>query len=91
MIYVDPLLNHGFRYKGNLMPTCHMWGDTDDELHSFAQKIGIKRSWCHNSRNFAHYDLAPGKRNIAVKNGAIELSMPEAVKNWRKKADEVRR
>ena len=74
-IYVDPLIDYGWK----LGPSCHLTSDTLDELHEFAEKIGMKRSWFQLSagREIPHYDLTAGKRKLAVAKGAIELSRDE--------------
>ena len=58
---------------------CHMVADTIDELHEMADKIGHKRSWFQDKPRFAHYDLTPSRRRLAVKYGAIEVSAKEIV------------
>lgn len=46
---------------------CHLWTDGDiEELHKFAQKIGLKRSWFQDKKNFPHYDLVASKRFYAI-------------------------
>lgn len=69
MIYVDDLVDYGWR----LGPSCHMWTDSEDleELHKFAELIGLKRSWFQDKR-LKHYDLVESKRKLAVANGAVE-------------------
>ena len=55
---------------------CHLWTDGDiEELHTFAEKIGCRKSWFQNKKRFPHYDLVPSKRKLAIENGAIELSL----------------
>lgn len=70
MIYVDELRNYGDK----LGEWCHMWADSEDELHSFAKSLGLQRHWMHRSYgisgDFKHYDLRPGKRAAALKRGA---------------------
>lgn len=56
---------------------CHMVSDTSiDELHSFAENLGLKRAWFQNKRdaNFPHYDLVEGKRWQAIRMGAVACS-----------------
>ena len=67
MIYVD-------NYEGKLgrMIMCHMLSDNIEELHEFASKLGLKRSWFQNG-SAPHYDLSKEKRAQALKLGAIEL------------------
>jgi hypothetical protein len=76
VIYVDAIQT----YKSG--EWCHMWsatGDTD-ELHAFAKKIGLRRDWAQVSssrivKEWHHYDLRPTKRVIALKHGAVEMSL----------------
>lgn len=77
-VYVDPPMVHGIRV-GRISPDtpwCHMWADTDDELHALAAKIGMRRQWLQDQGKgkLRHYDLTPPKRAAAVKAGAIEAS-----------------
>lgn len=76
-VYVDPA-QHPF----GRMIMCHMWADTDAELLDMADKIGVARKWIqghptlshgkHRSASWVHFDIAKGKRAIAVAAGAIE-------------------
>jgi hypothetical protein len=78
-IYIDPLR----RYDTGLW--CHMATDGNlDELHVFAAKIGLKRAWFQDHARVPHYDLRPGKRLLAVKAGAIQVSSVELVQKCRK-------
>lgn len=62
-IVVDKTGRHGFS---------HMAGDTIENLHSFARKIGVRKCWYHNrkGKNRPHYDIRPDDFNAAVKHGA---------------------
>lgn len=60
---------------------CHMWADTEEELHKMADKIGLKRSWFQNRERFPHYDLVPSKRRLALINGAIEKSLSSWIRD----------
>ena len=87
-IFVDPLVNYGWR----LGPSCHMTTDGElDELHAFAGKIGMKRSWFQPwpKSSVDHYDLTATRRADAVKLGAIELTRLEAAEHW--KASQLKR
>lgn len=80
-VYVDPLIDYGWK----LGPSCHMTADTIEELNEFAIKIGLKTSWLQiSAREIPHYDLVASKRILAVKNGAIELSIREAGNRYAK-------
>jgi hypothetical protein len=88
MLYVDRLFlaqPQGKTKKyGNTW--CHLWianfpPDSLEELHSFAQKIGLKKAYFqHHKLWFPHYDLTPAKRVLAIKQGAIEKDLYEWVK-----------
>lgn len=83
-VYVDPLMNHGWKLRGHRQKNCHMFSDNKDltELHDMAYNIGMKRSWFQDKR-VPHYDLTPKRREKALQLGAVELSRKEAVKIWR--------
>jgi hypothetical protein len=68
-VYVDELRDYGWR----LGPSCHLIADTEDELHAFAARVGMKRSWFQNKSLAPHYDLVASRRAAAVRLGAIEL------------------
>jgi hypothetical protein len=70
-VYVDMLINYGWK----LGPSCHMLGDTEDELHAMAKAIGMKRSWFQDGgdHSMPHYDLVASKRKLAISKGAIEI------------------
>lgn len=50
----------------------HMVADTLEELHDFAQKIGLKRGWFEKARTHPHYDIWSDEiRARAYKHGAV--------------------
>jgi hypothetical protein len=82
-VYVDRLISYGQppkaggeRYFGNGKQSCHMMADTLEELHAMADKIGLRRAWFQNTR-YPHYDLTPGKRNVALAFGAVDMAGKE--------------
>ena len=85
-IYVDNILEYpeemvarGAKKHGTKW--CHLMTDGDiEELHLFAKKIGLKRSWFQEHITSPHYDLISSKRRLAVKKGAIEVGAIELVK-----------
>lgn len=89
-VYVDPLHHHYdssnpevprcFRQSGG---ACHLYADSLDELHKFALKLGMKRSWFQEHDLCPHYDLVPAKRTKAIQLGAIEHDNEKAVAKWR--------
>lgn len=77
MIYVDWLMNYGWKMYGKSVESCHMFSDTNnvDELKEFAVKMGLKLSWLQKSRDgLFHFDLVKSKRKIAIESGAEEIS-----------------
>lgn len=69
MVYVDD-------YRGRLgrMVMCHLLSDTSvDELHAFADRIGLRRAWFQTPEKCPHYDVSLGKRAAAVAAGAVHL------------------
>lgn len=50
----------------------HLMADSVEELHEFADKIGLKRSWFQ-PNSAPHYDVTAYYRQKAVQAGAVEL------------------
>lgn len=88
-VYVDPLVQYGpAAYHGadvgqaqrtgarNGHLWCHLFADTEEELHAFAERLGIVRYWYQGD----HYDLTPARRAAAVKLGALEVDRRELAK-----------
>lgn len=64
--------------------SCHLFADSLEELHAFARRIGLRRSWFQTSRGgLPHYDLNPGRRAVALRHGATELERAQAVAKWK--------
>jgi hypothetical protein len=85
VIYVDALMNHGWILHGHATRSCHMFAGPEDpleELHVFAERIGLKRRWFQ-EKSTPHYDLTPARRRAAVAAGAVELDRKAAVRVWR--------
>lgn len=97
-IYVDQLMQHSSgTYHGhgafqaarvgakNGHWWCHLIADEADcpELHTFAARLGMKRSWFQGD----HYDLVPGRRAAAVAIGAIEVDRKTFVEIRRKQKE----
>ena len=85
-VYVDELFNTMWadksRWRHN--KACHLWGDTDEELHKFAAKIGLLRRWFQDHPRLPHYDLTAGKRREAVAAGAVETRLADHIGKKRK-------
>jgi len=98
MIFVDEAKDiTAFLRPGNRIPPrlrkakwCHMWSDNNvEELHLFAELIGMKREWFQNKPGFPHYDLTETRRLVAISKGATAIPLREwlekkGVGPWRK-------
>lgn len=79
-VYVDDAV-HPF----GRMLMCHMWADTEEELLAMADTIGVARKWIqghptlsfgkHRSASWVHFDIAKGKRALAIQHGAVLTDM----------------
>jgi hypothetical protein len=70
LVYVDDM-----RADFGRMVMCHMVADTDEELHTMADKIGVARKW-HQKPGTArsHYDIALSKKALALHFGAKQIT-----------------
>lgn len=75
-IYVDPPMPIGGKFNNY----CHMFADSVDELHQFAERLKLKREWFQDKPDHPHYDIALRKRIVAVKLGAVEVDREFAVR-----------
>lgn len=79
-VYVDGIVDYGSAVSQRLgrPKWCHMTADTQEELHAAADAIGLLRSWFQNKDGVTwHYDITPGRRIQAVRNGAKEIGPHE--------------
>lgn len=63
---------------------CHLMSDQPgqaglDELHAFAARLGLRRSWFQDKTRWPHYDVVIGWRDRAVKLGAQLVTSKELV------------
>ena len=66
------------RAKFGRMIFCHMVADSPEELLEMVDLIGVKRKWIQNKNTWReHFDITVGKKKLAVKAGAMEVSMME--------------
>lgn len=85
MIYVDPLFNmagkdpHTRRVGArNGHAWCHMLADNEEELHTFAERLGMRREWFDRRGGVGfHYNLTPAKRERAIRMGARQIDRRE--------------
>ncbi len=67
-VYVDPP-----KHPYGRMLMCHMMADTSEELLAMADKIGVARKWLQKAGTvYEHFDISKGKRDEAIRAGAIE-------------------
>lgn len=66
MIYVDRLFQVG-KHRW-----AHMTADSINELHDFADKLGLRREWYQGppKTRYPHYDIRPTKYRLALQLGA---------------------
>ena len=69
-VYVDTM-----KAPFGRMIMCHMFADTDEELHAMADRIGVARKWFQQppKASWKHYDIALSKRKLAIAFGAEEM------------------
>lgn len=71
----------------------HLMADTDEELHAFAARLGLKRSW-HQKPGTAisHYDVTDSRRQEALRLGAVPIGYMsrESMDLVRRKRDQLR-
>ncbi|MGU3384460.1 DUF4031 domain-containing protein [Methylobacterium sp. D53M] len=64
------------------MVMCHLWADSLGELLAMVDRIGVDRKWIqghpdlsfgkHRNASWVHFDIAKGKRALAIQAGALE-------------------
>ena len=57
---------------------CHLLADTDEELHAFAEALGLKRAWFQHRDAMPwkdHYDIPDELRAEAIRAGAVEVDL----------------
>lgn len=79
-VYVDDM----YRYPmgeftprgGRTMKMSHMIADTTEELLAMAAAIGVQAKWIQKrGTTDEHFDIALGKRALAVKAGAVQITL----------------
>ncbi len=79
-VYVDDPLPIGGRYDN----FCHLWADSDAELHAIALCLHLPRTWLQISRgrfgDFKAYDVSPSKRALALRYGAEYMPLREWIR-----------
>jgi hypothetical protein len=63
------------------MVMCHMLADSTEELLAMADAIGVARKWLQKPGTASeHFDICKSKRALAVRAGAVELTMRDLYK-----------
>jgi len=81
MVYVDEAI---WPWRGRKW--AHLMAEDLDELHAFAARVGLKRSWFQGHTKYPHYDLVAWRRQRAIQLGAVSVTVRELVKmanGWR--------
>ncbi|PLA73422.1 DUF4031 domain-containing protein [Hydrogenovibrio sp. SC-1] len=68
-IYVDNI-----RIQWRSRKWCHLVADSLDELHVFAEELGLKRAWFQKNASYPHYDVTIEVRAKALRIGALKGS-----------------
>jgi len=75
-VYVD-----NFRVParvGRLVGWSHLSADTAAELHEFAARLGLRRSWFQDKGDGRwHYDVVDSMRSEAIRLGAVPVDIRE--------------
>lgn len=71
--YVDNM-----RVPYRTMVMCHLVADSHGELMEMVDAIGVQQKWIqHEGTNREHFDISLGKRVLAIRAGAIEITRLE--------------
>lgn len=66
------------------MKMCHMIADSPEELSDMADRLDLNPAWLQYGGTYReHYDISLGKRNLAIRLGAIEITTRELVMRQR--------
>ena len=86
-VYVDDMYKSGMGQFGR-MKMSHLIADTTEELLEMVDKIGVQRKWIqHAGTKHEHFDISMAKRELAIKQGAIPLTMRELGKKLLEKEE----
>lgn len=83
-VYVD---NVRIPWRGK--EWCHLLADSLDELHLFAEGLGLRRAWFQRSASYPHYDITVSVRAMAIRSGAIAATRSEIISCAKKLKEEL--
>lgn len=70
----------------------HLASDSSEgELHAFAKKVGLKRTWYQSKRELSHYDVLGIKKARVIAAGAELVSNRELIKRLRARSKRTKR
>ncbi|CAG9194117.1 conserved hypothetical protein [Paraburkholderia caribensis] len=76
-VYIDDMHEYDFGRLGR-MKMSHMIADTTAERVAMAMSIGMRPSWIQKAGTHGeHFDVAKGKRDLAIARGAVPISVRE--------------
>lgn len=78
-VYVD---NVRVVWRGRLW--CHLVADSIDELHKFAGRLRLQRTWFQHAASYPHYDITVEVRARALELGAFVGSRVQIITCARK-------
>lgn len=84
-VYVDNVRIH---WRGRQW--CHLVADSMEELHAFAWRLGLKRSWFQATASYPHYDVTVLARERSLELGACEGSRAQMIACAKKLRAELR-
>ena len=79
-VYVDEAI---WKKPNGRVSYAHLVADSLEELHLFANSIGIKSHWFHRSSKYPHYDINQDQRLKAIEAGAVEVTSVDIVKMFK--------
>jgi Protein of unknown function (DUF4031) len=86
-VYVDDM-----RAPFGRMVMCHMVADTTEELLAMADRIGVARKWIQKAgTTHEHFDISLGRRALAVRAGAVEITSSDLGRILRARRESVRK
>ena len=72
---------------------CHLLADTDEELHAFAEALGLERAWFQHRDEMPwkdHYDIPDELRAEAIRAGAVEVDLRHVAAHVRSRRERMR-
>ncbi|AZF28691.1 DUF4031 domain-containing protein [Pseudomonas sp. R2-60-08W] len=83
-VYVDA---EGIKWRGR--EWSHLVADSLEELHAFADKLGLRRSWFQSKTFYPHYDVTKSVRTRALAMGAYSADREKIVSCARQMRSEM--